>query len=212
MIPPYRSATWIAFAILALSYLVTLGWQPFPFDFLLKALPIWILAWLVLGARSDARQLWVGIGLLFSSVGDLLLAWNQFVPGLGSFLVAHLFYIAALARRPRLSAPRIVLALAMVVATGTLVAQLLPLLGEMRVPVVVYIGVIVTMALCALLGEGNHPLVAMGALLFLLSDSMIAIDRFMSPLPLASLWIMLTYYSAQYFIARGALSQQKTAS
>ncbi|WP_164880942.1 lysoplasmalogenase [Aestuariirhabdus litorea] len=200
-----RMAPWSLFVLLALAYLLTLGQQPFILDFALKALPIWLLAWLVFSGREQARHRWVVVGLLCSSVGDLLLAWGQFVPGLVSFLVAHLFYIAAFAGRPVGSLPRLLLALLMLAAITLLLIRLLPLLGEMQVPVVAYMVVILLMALCALLGRGNHPLVALGAMLFLLSDSLIALDRFMQPLPSASLWIMLTYYSAQGLIAGGAL-------
>ncbi|MCL6416627.1 lysoplasmalogenase [Aestuariirhabdus sp. Z084] len=205
------SSPWFVFAAIALVYLLTIGLQPFPLDFLLKALPIWVLAWIVFRQRTTLRHNWLLAGLLCSSMGDLLLAWNQFVPGLGSFLVAHLFYIAAFVRKPLFSMPRLALALATLAVTSALLVMLLPALGEMTIPVVAYISVIVVMALCTILGKDNHPLVMAGALSFLLSDSMIAIDRFLSPFGLASLFIMITYYLAQLLITRGALKSSNVS-
>ncbi len=202
-----RSTQWgfWAFALAAMSYLLTLDMQPYPLSFIVKALPIWILIWIVFSARSELRQRWVIVGLAFSSVGDLLLAWNLFIPGLSAFLVGHLFYIAAFARHIRLTTPRFNAALIMLVATGTLVSQLLPYLAEMTVPVVVYITVILCMALSATLGGNNHPMIAVGAALFLVSDSLIAVNRFMFEIPHERELVMVTYYAAQLFIAAGAI-------
>ncbi|MNT94679.1 YhhN-like protein [compost metagenome] len=44
--------------------------------------------------------------------------------------------------------------------------------------------------------------VAVGACFFMLSDALLAINRFVSPLPLASLWVLSTYYAAQMLIVR----------
>ncbi|WP_341890481.1 lysoplasmalogenase family protein, partial [Variovorax sp. YR752] len=44
--------------------------------------------------------------------------------------------------------------------------------------------------------------VAVGACFFMLSDALLAINRFVSPLPLASLWVLATYYAAQMLIVR----------
>jgi uncharacterized membrane protein YhhN len=92
---------------------------------------------------------------------------------------------------------------------GVLVAGGLPV--ELRVPVAVYVLVISLMAAqaigraAAMQGEANKRAawgVALGALLFMLSDSLLAINRFVTPLPLAELWVLVSYYAAQFLIVR----------
>ena len=61
-----------------------------------------------------------------------------------------------------------------------------------------------SMAAAAISGRDNHALVALGAVLFVLSDSLIAINRFAQPVPGAKYWIMLLYYGAQYLLTYDA--------
>ena len=70
----------------------------------------------------------------------------------------------------------------------------------MKIAVYLYMAVITAMAAAALCGRGNHPLVALGALMFVLSDSLIAVNRFVEPVPGARYWIMALYYGAQYLL------------
>jgi uncharacterized membrane protein YhhN len=48
--------------------------------------------------------------------------------------------------------------------------------------------------------------VAWGSVLFMLSDALLALDKFVSPLPLAGLWVLASYYLAQVLIVQGRLS------
>ena len=79
-----------------------------------------------------------------------------------------------------------------------------PNLGNMLVPVVAYLLVIVVMVVLAALGRVNHWLVVVGACLFIASDSLIAVNRFITPVPSSSFLIMATYYPAQLLITAGA--------
>jgi uncharacterized membrane protein YhhN len=88
---------------------------------------------------------------------------------------------------------------------------LYPVLGDMRIPVVVYAVTITSMVLNALFRYGrttatSFGLVMAGAILFMISDSILAINRFLDPVSHASGWVMLTYILAQYLIIRGLLS------
>jgi uncharacterized membrane protein YhhN len=146
-------------------------------------------------------------GLLCSMVGDtfLMLPSDQFIAGLISFLIAHLFYILAFtySRRIRFS----LLSLAPFVLYGILMGNLLsPHLGQMKLPVTIYIAVILIMGWQAW-ERWNHTkqrvaLIAFfGAVLFIISDSVLAIDRFREPFEIARALTLSTYVTAQWLIA-----------
>lgn len=150
-------------------------------------------------------------GLAASLAGDVLLMWpSLFVPGLVAFLLAHLAYIALFAEgvglfpRPR--------ALAATLAIGALMYAFLwwgGLPAGLRIPVGVYVMVIACMAAQALgraavLGDACARQVALGACLFMVSDALLATNRFVQPLPVASLWVLASYYAAQWLIASNA--------
>jgi uncharacterized membrane protein YhhN len=160
----------------------------------------------VAGERRGYRRLIVA-GLCFSLVGDVLLMLpsDQFVPGLLSFLIAHLLYTAAFKSRIKGSASARN-ALACVVYGGFMLWLLFPRLGDMKLPVSIYLLVILTMAWRALnrwaiTQSRGAMFAAVGAIVFVASDSMIAFNRFFSPFRLAELLILMTYFTAQWLIA-----------
>jgi alkylglycerol monooxygenase len=153
-------------------------------------------------------------GLAASLAGDVLLMGSAklFVPGLVCFLLAHLAYIALFRIGVGLFPRRGALAATLLIGVG-MYAFLwqggLPV--ALRIPVGAYIGVIACMAAQAIgrasVLRGRDPgasWVAVGACLFMLSDALLATNRFVSPLPLASLWVLGTYYAAQILIVRHA--------
>lgn len=194
------------FLIFALAYLVTDHRTPYPLSYLVKAVPIFALALLTgIGAPGTKHRL-VAAGLAVSGCGDVVLglpANGVFVYGLGLFLVAQSLYIVAFIRNPRLEKRRIATALGFVIYGSVTAAVLWPKLGPMRVPVMGYLCVITAMGISAALGKENSGRLVAGAALFILSDSLIAVNRFLVPLPAAGFWIMLTYYPAQWLIAAG---------
>ena len=104
----------------------------------------------------------------------------------------------------------IVPALGMIMIAAYVAQWVYPHAGELGMPVLVYASVITAMAVIAMLCPRNHTWVAVGAVLFTLSDSLIAINQFVEPLPMADIWIMLSYYAAQYLLtydARGGHSK-----
>lgn len=147
------------------------------------------------------------IGLLFSLGGDifLMLPGNTFVWGLVSFLVAHLFYIAAYYSRSGFHVTLWLLALFILYGAG-LLTLLWPHVGALRIPVIIYALVLLIMGWQAAeqwwtLRDSSALLAAVGALLFLASDSILALNKFRAPVPQRDLLIMSTYYSAQLLIA-----------
>jgi uncharacterized membrane protein YhhN len=109
---------------------------------------------------------------------------------------------------------RIRFSLPIVLAGTGLVTILFPHLGGMKIPVMLYALVITLMAMFALFRYGftsqkSFVLIFSGALFFMLSDSLLAINKFMEPFTLASLAIMTTYILAQYLIVEGAIAHEK---
>ncbi len=163
------------------------------------------------GARGRFDLILLG-ALVASLVGDVLLMQSDayFIPGLVAFLVAHGFYIALfLQDSPRFPSGRALLA-----TLGVGAAMLVWLWGGLtdpglKIAVPVYVGVIALMAAQAIgratvLRDARAWGVAVGALVFMLSDALIAVNRFVLPLPLAPLWILSSYYLAQCLIVHNA--------
>lgn len=155
---------------------------------------------------SESYRWLVVAGLVFSMAGDVfLLSKARFVPGLASFLVAHLCYIAAFAPGGGL----VWWPLAIVGTVALLLLRVLwPHLGEMRGPVLGYVTVIAAMAWQAVV-RGLSPstpdpsgvLAAAGAIVFMASDATLAYDRFARRFAGAHAVVMVTYYTAQLLIA-----------
>lgn len=176
---------------------------------------ILVIAFAWLRGRTTVLPLprrWVLIGLVFSLVGDIALLWPDkgFLIGLLSFLAAHLSYLWAFTRVQKLADwPLPFLAYGLL--AGTILTSLWPgVPAALRVPVVVYVICLSAMgAQAAVLawrarGAADGPrgaLLALGGLLFVMSDALLATNKFAGPLPLASVWVLSTYWAAQCCIA-----------
>ncbi len=159
------------------------------------------------GLGEAVVRRWVLAGLVLSLAGDVALMWPKegFLPGLVSFLLAHLCYLVAFTRRAPLAARPAVFVLYAAVA-ATILSLLWPgVPGALRVPVVLYVGALAAMAAQAAVlwrqGVPRGAVLALGGALFMASDALLATNKFAGPLPLASLWILATYWSAQWCIA-----------
>ena len=166
------------------------------------------------GGRQRASGLLLG-ALAFSLAGDAFLMFpGYFIPGLVSFLMAHLIYIALFrqqvpwfpSRRSLVATLGIGLAMYAFLWQGGLPAAL-------RAPVAAYVLVIALMAAQAIgratvLRSAAAIGVAVGAAFFMLSDTLLAINRFVSPLPMSQVWVLSTYYAAQILIVRNIVRPQ----
>ena len=187
---------------------MTIPLHPFPGSVVIKGLSIVTLA--ALAWMSSSRMLW--LALVASAVGDVLLDLDPlrlFIPGLCAFLAAHLVYAALFASRwpapLRIPLPRLISFLVILAYAAGFALWLAPNLREMTVPVTLYICVI-TMMVIAAVGARLPLYVPIGALLFLTSDSLLAIVKFnKASLPLRDYLVWGTYYAAQYFITAGVL-------
>lgn len=166
------------------------------------------------GTDTPAMRRWILVGLVCSLAGDVFLMWPQgFLPGLVSFLLAHLAYIVAFTRGVRLAA-RPLPFVAYAVVAAAILSQLWPGVPEaLRLPVLAYVACLAAMAAqagvlwLASRGGAREALArnaALGGLLFMTSDALLAFNKFHAPVPLSALWILLTYWVAQGLIG-GAL-------
>ena len=168
---------------------------------------ILLLALLLQPAVSSTYRGFILAGLLFSLAGDifLMLPQDRFIHGLVSFLLAHLFYIAAFLWRTGPHVTPIFLGVYLVYA-GIMLTRLWPHLGKMRLPVLVYLVVILVMGWQAWeqwgqLHSRSALLATLGAALFVVSDSLLALDRFRGRFGPARGLVLSTYYGAQWLIA-----------
>ena len=209
-----RLLPWLAALSGAVAILAFIGALPAAWAFVFKPLTTLLIiafAWPRGTAQAKQRR-FVRIGLVLSLIGDVALLWPKegFLPGLVAFLLAHLAYIAAFCVPARLAARPLVFVVYAAIAALILSQLWAGVPAVLRAPVVAYVLCLATMASQAgvwwrvAAGHDDALLArhaAIGGLLFMASDSLLAINKFGVPLPLASLWILLTYWVAQGFIA-----------
>lgn len=194
-----------------------------------------------IGGPANAFHKLMVAAFFFSWIGDVALMFvprfaedltlmgftkdpNFFLVGLVGFLIAHLLYVGAFARVTDKTAEALLpkkwwVLVPLIIYMGVLLSLLVPAINAkpetqpFLIPVLVYSTVIATMTLFAInryrrVNDQSFALVFGGALLFMFSDSIIAINKFVAPFELARVAIMVLYITAQYLIARGALNQE----
>lgn len=178
--------------------------------YIFKPLTTILILLIALWPQTFLREPYAGaiaLGLLFSLAGDvwLMLPGNYFLAGLVSFLIAHVCYIGAFASQPlpvNALWPFIPLTFFGVIC----LRYLWPALAEMKWPVMIYLAVIVGMTALAVSGgaAGHTPsalLAAVGALFFMASDAVLAVERFRQPFRWAKAVVLSTYFLGQTLIA-----------
>ncbi|WP_052323731.1 lysoplasmalogenase [Flavihumibacter sp. ZG627] len=193
------------FAIAADLYWLRIITKPLLMIFLL----VWFLS--ATPTISTGKKHFITAAIFFSWLGDLFLMRSgelYFIAGLVSFLIAHLFFIlfflwarvATLTQTPLNTGVILVL----LVYVGVFYYYLSPHLNyTLKIPVLVYALVIASMFAAACHSFRKQGGVLIGAGLFIVSDSLLAVNSFVKPFPLASLAVMITYILAQVLIVYG---------
>ncbi len=218
-----KRIAWFLFLTVSIGELVSqfidTGW----IHHVCKPLIMVSLGMLYFASVPGTRRSWIVVGaIFFSFLGDSLLMYDHlsevyFMAGLGAFLVAQLCYIIAY-RQHRdekrgseiTNVQRVRLAFPVVLAGTGLVFVLYPKLGELLIPVMLYALVLILMVLSALgrlgrtIGQ-SFWMVFAGAVSFMVSDSLLAINKFLQPVGGDGIWIMLTYITAQLLIINGII-------
>ncbi|WP_338731217.1 lysoplasmalogenase [Mangrovimonas cancribranchiae] len=158
------------------------------------------------------------LALAFSLLGDIFLLFPDVSPhfftlGLAAFLIAHIMYVLVFSKRAKPLFKAWFFIIVLLGYAAFLFTKLESGLGNMLIPVIIYMVVILSMAAAAFLRynkvvKTSFTLVFIGALLFLTSDSILALNKFHKPITFANISIMLTYGLAQLLIVLGILKQK----
>lgn len=181
-------------------------------------LALLIFFWSHSKALNKSSRLLIISALLFSLFGDILLMFvnlgsHYFLFGLIAFLIAHIMYVIAFARGRNKSRNPIGFIVILLLYGCGLFYLLNSGLQKMLLPVMLYMMVILNMTIFAYLRQGrtvkiSYQFVLLGAFLFMVSDSILALNKFYKPLAYSNITIMLTYALAQYFIVIGMLKSR----
>ncbi len=206
------NTTWATLVAVAAAAAIGAHYLQLPvLHYIAKPLATLLIAAMALSlANSEpVYRRWIIIGLLWSTLGDimLMLPGDYFLHGLLSFLVAHLAYLVAFTRRERMfasAAPFVVYAL---VAVAVLACLWEGIPAAMRIPVVIYVVALGAMAaqaaaIWSLRRDRASALAAVGGALFMFSDSLIAFNRFGEPFEASRVLVLASYWLAQWLIAR----------
>ena len=176
----------------------------------------------ILNLRRDSNRLhkYMFAGLFFSWIGDVLLEVPgggevMFMAGLGGFLLSLLMYAFVFFRTPgknEVFHGRFYLLIPVLFYGIAMGLYLNKYLGEMRLPVIVYETAMIAMLAGAVsrIGKVNrisYIMVLAGAILFIISDSVLAVNKFVNPVTRSTLIIMGTYIAAQWLITVGYIKQ-----
>lgn len=204
---------WPSIALICIIHLISINHGPRWLFYLSKPAPVvlMIAALCLQGSYSSPFGLWVIAGLAASILGDLFLMHprDKFFSGLSCFVVAHLAYFFGFSAM--ITGPLIWWAPIVITSGGILVyLLLLPSLGNMKMPVAMYVVVIVLMTIAAAEYRlGTHSFsgtsALLGAVLFMVSDLVLALDRFHSTSRFSRHVVMATYFSAQTLITYSVL-------
>ncbi|GIV36725.1 MAG: hypothetical protein KatS3mg032_1104 [Cyclobacteriaceae bacterium] len=190
-------------------------WQAFSKPFLVPSL----IGYYVFSCSKRPLSIAFMLALFFCWVGDVLLMFESyFIFGLLAFLTGHLLFTAAWRQHRNPATPdsltglqRLRMAFPVVLYATGMVVVLYPHLDRLRVPVVLYAGVLAFMVLQALFRYGRTSAASFGwvfagSVLFMVSDSLLAFNKFIGPVAHSGFWIMLTYISAQLLMVQGVIS------
>ena len=180
----------------------------------LLVLSIALVNWI---SQKSKYALWICGGLVFSLVGDVLLMWPEryFVVGLGAFLFAHIAYLAAFTRGMKFPSTWTVWGFYLAIGAGMYFALSDRLPAELKLPVALYAFALATMGAQAMgryfsLRTQTAMLAAAGGIFFMVSDGLLAVDRFRAAIPYGAIVVLVPYYVAQVLIAMSTQRGEQT--
>lgn len=188
-------------------------------------LMVWIITYFFANSKNHRSALMIFIAFFFSWAGDMFLmvahsAEILFYAGVGGFFIAQLAYIRTFLHpetEPRRGFifSRPYWAIPFIIYLALILGFILKGMSGVMVPVIVIYSLsLIMMSMAALnrktlVVNKSFILVFAGSILFVLSDSMIALNKFYIEIPKSSFLIMLTYFPAQYLIMRGLVEESR---
>ncbi|MDH1262968.1 lysoplasmalogenase [Pseudomonas sp. GD03944] len=190
-------------------YIALLLFKPYPLSWLLKPLPMLLFAWLVWSRPGGTAGGWLALGFAGAAAGDFFLDYGNrdglFMQALLAFLVTQVAFLVAFLLLGRGRPVRWAWCLPVLLYTGVMIVWMLPGTGDLRLPVLAYFIVLLAMAMAAARVEAQPGTLYAGAVLFLVADSLIGVNKFIQPFPFAVPVIVSVYFTGQVLIALGLL-------
>ena len=191
-------------SLMGIIYIFFIPYEPVGLKIFMKLIPMALIISFALMSKpllSNTYKKVIIAGLIVCMIADGVIYW--FMAGLITFFIGHIFYIFAFRHVIRKPMPKWIATLLFLYGAGMAfwIAGSQFRAGEMILgfAIIAYIAIILTMGWTAI--RTRLPLAIIGALLFMFSDSILAIDRFVYPIESRDALVMVTYYSAQIFIA-----------
>lgn len=207
----------LPFMILLFSilYIFFIPSEPTGIKILFKLIPMLLILFFAITLKpiqSPKYRMLILTGLFFCMIGDGTLIW--FVIGLSSFLIGHLFYTAGFISSWNYSHKRMLSIIPISIYAFLMSSNIMAALIDkgdrgLIIPVIAYTIAISTMVFTAIMTGNKWAII--GSILFIISDSILSWDLFVQSVRYSSELIMITYYSAQFLIARSILSLKSTA-
>lgn len=201
----FNSQWQLVFLISAIVFILSTLFKPYPFSWLVKIVPIVILIAYTSQMNSTVIPRLFVVGLVFSMFGDFILDNDRqagFLYGLGAFFIAHIFYISSLGKW-NIRSKSAIISIGVCIYISFMAYLILPHLGSMLLPVVAYFLILVLMCFSTLFCRRSNIWLVLGGISFLVSDSVIGLNKFYTHVPYSSLLIMTSYYFAQYALVLG---------
>jgi len=189
---------------MGIIYIFFIPSDPVSFKITMKLIPMALIILFAITTKDMVSNTYKRIiisGLLICMIADGVIYW--FLAGLVTFFIGHIFYIFAFSHASRKPIPRwaAVLLITYGVCMAIWIAGSQFSIGEyiLGSAIIAYIFIILLMGWMAI--RTRLKLAIIGALLFIFSDSVLALDRFVLDVPYRDAFVMVTYYAAQLFIA-----------
>lgn len=203
----------LAFLFTAMIYLVFVSFITYPLTTLLKPIPIVCLISGVLQTNTLPRaKTIIALALGFSLLGDVVLTMPVSLAlelGIGCFLLAHCFYITLFLKAFKYRFAHLVYYLPILFLMIYCAKVLMPSLGPLLIPVLIYFCILMLMVFSAFQVKQQELIVSAGALSFMLSDLTLAFNLFVYPQINVRIFIMFSYYIAQLLLTWGLVKIYK---
>lgn len=189
------------------------GYHPYPFSHILKIIPLLALFVLVLTEIKGKNKIFIILALIFCMTGDVLLDLDRtanFKMALIAFLIGHLFYIVTFLIKRHFEKNKSIFLILVLAYTLTIGFLLKDISQQFLAPVMIYLSVISIMTLSSFLMKPFSWIVSAGAIIFMFSDTIIAVNKFLMPVPNSMVLSIGLYFTAQILLITGLMICDRT--
>ncbi len=201
--------------VAAFIFALLIPWRPYTNAIILKWLPVGALSFFALCNPVSRQVLLFSASIFCHSIGDLLLEIHPMfylLPAMLAFGLGHLGYSMVFLQNKskpiQISLKRkILLSILVIFTLGMLGILITKIPSNKLIPIILYLTIITSMAIASILSRLGKTVIC-GALLYIISDSIIAMNIFIYNIPFAGYLICPTYYIGQLLIILGFLTKK----